>query len=40
MIPCYICNSARRWSIAKKARIFGSYVKHFQILVGVRIVES
>ena len=35
-IHCYIHDSANTWFIAKKAKIFWSYVKHFWILVGVR----
>ena len=35
-IPCYMRDSACRWFIVNKAKIFGSCVKHFWILVGVR----
>ena len=28
-IPCYMRDSACRWFIVKKAKIFRSYVKHF-----------
>ena len=35
-IPCYMRDSACRWFIVKKAKIFWSYVKHFWILAGVR----
>ena len=28
-IPCYMRDSACRWFIVKKAKIFSSYVKHF-----------
>ena len=35
-IPCYIRDSACRWFIVKKAKIFRSYVKHFWVLTGVR----
>ena len=35
-IPCYIPDSACRWFIIKKAKIFWSYVKHFWDLAGVR----
>ena len=38
-IPCYMRDSACRWFIVKKAKIFWSYVKHFWILAGVRNVE-
>ena len=35
-IPCYMRDSACRWFIVKKAKIFLSYVKHFWILAGMR----
>ena len=35
-IPCYIRNSASRWFIVKKAKLFWSYLKHFWILAGVK----
>ena len=35
-IPCYVRDSDCRWFIVKKAKIFWSYVKYFQILAGVR----
>ena len=38
-IPCYICDSAFRWFIVKKVKIFRyklKYLKHFLILAGVR----
>ena len=28
-IPCYIGDSASRWFIVKKAKIFSGYVKYF-----------
>ena len=28
-IPCYMRGSAWRWFVVKKAKMFGSYVKHF-----------
>ena len=34
-ISCYMHDSACRWCIVKKARIFWSYVKHFLTLAGV-----
>ena len=34
--PCYMHDSAWRWFIVKKAKMFWSYVKHFWILAGVR----
>ena len=34
-IPCYMRDSACRWFIVKKTKIFWSYVKYFIILVGV-----
>ena len=34
-IPCYMRDSAYRWFIVKKAKIFWSYVKHSWILAGV-----
>ena len=33
---CYMWDSACRWFIVKKAKIFWSYVKHFWILAGVK----
>ena len=38
-IPCYMRDSACRWFIVKKTKIFWSYVKHFWILAGVRNVK-
>ena len=35
-ILCYMHDSACRWFIVQKAKIFWSYVKHFWILTGVR----
>ena len=35
-IPCYMRESACRWFIVKKVKIFWSYVKHFLILAGMR----
>ena len=35
-ISCYMRDSACRWFIVKKAKIFWSYVKYFWILVSVR----
>ena len=35
-IPCYMRDSACRWCIVKKTKIFWSYLKHFWILPGVR----
>ena len=37
---CYMHDSACRWFIVKKAKMFWSYVKHFWILAGVKNVES
>ena len=34
----YMCDSACRWLIAKKARIFQSYAKQFGIFLGERIL--
>ena len=31
-----MCDSACRWFIIKKTKLFWSYVKHFLILAGVR----
>ena len=39
-IPCYMCNSACKWFIVKKAKLFRSYVKHFSILAGVRKMQN
>ena len=33
---CYMRDSACRWFIVKKTKIFQSYVRHFWILAGVR----
>ena len=35
-IPCYMHDSACRWFIVKKTKIFGSCAKHFLIVAGVR----
>ena len=35
-IPCYVHDSACRWFIVKKAKIFWSYVKHFWVPTCVR----
>ena len=35
-IPYYMRESACRWFIVKKAKIFWSYIKHVWILAGVR----
>ena len=35
-ILCYMRDSACRWFIVKKAKIFWSYAKHFWIFAGVR----
>ena len=34
--PCYVHDSACRWFIVKKAKIFWSYVKHFWVPTCVR----
>ena len=39
-IPCYMRDSACRWCIVKKAKIFSSYVKHFEFLTVWEIEES
>ena len=35
-IPCHVHDSACRWFIVKKAKIFWSYVKHFWVPTCVR----
>ena len=39
-IPCYMRDSACRWCIVKKAKIFSSYVKHFEFLTVWETEES
>ena len=31
-IPCYMHDSACRWFVVKKAKMFQSYVKHFWLV--------
>ena len=35
-IPCYMCDSACRWFIVKKTKIFWTHIKHFWIISGKR----
>ena len=35
-ILCYMDDSAWRWSIVKKPKVFWSYAKHFWIIPGAR----
>ena len=38
-MPCYMHDSACKWFIVTKAKIFWSYVKKFWIVAGVRKCE-